>query len=232
MIETLHNGFPLDRFTPPSPIFQMGSGLFKLGDQGEGGGGFRGWIDELKVLVHNVSAEVACNHAQGTLIQVDDNPQWEETARLYPEWAHVELTQALERSRPESDTTPSSSLFACFHNYQSDYAAHLKNRPEGTLGLRDALIFPEGPIRADLPRPDSSQNAFCLSCHHAAGKGGMGLEALELKPHLTAEIDPRRQPNQPPRRVFGNIPAHWIEGSPDTALQAPSSGIIIDRWIQ
>ena len=229
-IELLYNGFPFDRFTSPFPLFQMHEGSFKIGEKGEQGAGFRGWIDELKVLVHPVSPEVACNHAHGTLIQVNDHPHWLSVAQKYPQWAHLELAQHLNQLTNSRSSRSSSSHFACFHNYQDDYRAHLKNRPEGTVGLRETLTFPEGPVVADAPRPDSSQNAFCLSCHHIDGKGGLGLEALTFNPTLTADVDPRRQPHQPPRRVFGNIPAHWIDGSPEVAIQAPAEGVIIDHW--
>ena len=231
-VETLHNGYPIDRFTPQAPLFRIREGQLILGARGPKGAGFRGWIDDFKVLAHDVDAEVACNHAFGTLIYLEDQPVWSVHAERYPRWAHAELAETLtEPLRLTIAPHPESALFACYHNYQRDYAAHLKNLPQGVHGVRDTLLFPEGPVRADVPRPDSSQNAFCLSCHHEAGKNGLGLDALTYQSELTAEMDPRRQPHQPPRRVFGNIPARWIEGSPDAALQAPVEGFLIDRWL-
>jgi len=120
---------------------------------------------------------------------------------------------------------PAGSTFACFLDLDRDYGAHLQNLPEGTEGMRMAIHFPEGPVRYGAPRPDSSGNGFCLSCHTAEGKGAMGLGALEYRPDVRAEDDPRRQPMQPPRRVFGNIPAGWLEGGPAEAIVAPPEGL-------
>ena len=68
------------------------------------------------------------------------------------------------------------------------------------------------------------------------GVGALHTDALVADPSLLAEDDPRRQPHQPPRRVFGNIPAGWIAegegpGSPDEAFQAPDEGALIDAWL-
>ena len=68
------------------------------------------------------------------------------------------------------------------------------------------------------------------------GQGGLTLEALAYDSDTLAEDDLRRQPSQPPRRVFGNIPAGWIPaghgpGSPTTASQTPAEGQLIDCWV-
>ena len=54
-------------------------------------------------------------------------------------------------------------------------------------------------------------------------------------PQWTAEEDPRRQPLQGLRRVFGNVPGDWIPpgagpGSPAQATVAPPEGLLVDRW--
>lgn len=101
---------------------------------------------------------------------------------------------------------------------------------------REAINAPAGPVHAGEPRPDASINAFCLDCHHAEGKGGRGLDALSYDGSTVAEHDRRRQPLQPPRRVFGYIPAGWIPsgpgpGGPDQAMQASPEGLLIDAWV-
>lgn len=222
-IELLHDGFPFDRFEAEAPMFLPEEGTFEVGHRGSESAGFRGWVDELKVLAHDVGAEVACNHAFGTLVRVESDESWAAVADRYPAWAHDALAAQLG--------DPEGSRYACFHDYTDDYAAHLRNIPAGTVGLREALTFPEGPILAGAPRPDSSENSFCLSCHTDEGKGGLGIDALTLNPDLLAEHDPRRQPSQPPRRVFGNIPANWLEGSPAEAMKAPPEGVLVDRWL-
>ncbi len=219
----LVDGFALDRFTAEEPIFGMLEGDFVVGQAGSPAWGFRGWIDDLVVLAHDVNPEVACNHAGGTLVRWEEAP-----SSAYPAWAHAEIAALTGGT--------SSDRYSCFSDHSDDYAAHLGNLPEGSTSLRQAITFPEGPLRVGAPRPDSAHNAFCLTCHEQSGLGGLSLQALELQPGLLAEDDPRRQPLQPPRRVFGNIPAGWIPpgpgaGSPTEASQAPEEGLLIDPWL-
>ncbi len=227
-VTLLHDGFALDRFQSERPLFQMVPGVFRVGERGPEAAGWRGWIDDLVVLAHDVSPEVACNHALGTLVRVEANEAWASHGARYPVWAHAEVATAAGQ--------PEGGVYACYHSFSADYAAHLANIPGGTQPVRERIIFPEGPLKAGVPRPDSSKNAFCLTCHHADGRGGLSLEALVLKPGVLAEHDRRRQPMQPPRRVFGNIPAGWIPpghgpGSPKEATVAPPEGALIDRWV-
>lgn len=222
-IELIYNGFPFDRFESEQEVFLMTEGHFVVGYHGEQNAGFRGWIDELKVLAHDVNPEVMCNHGLGTLVRIEDHPHWLASAEKYPDWAHHSLSSHLG--------DPLSTRYACYHDYRHDFAAHLQNIPRGTDRLRELLIFPEGPLRLGEPRPDSSENSFCLSCHQANGLGGLSLKALEYRSEMPTELDPRRQPTQPPRRVFGHIPADWLSGSPEEALVAPNEGILIDSWL-
>ncbi len=228
-VTLLHDGYPLDRFEAGTPLFTMAPGALTLGFSGSERGGFEGWIDELKVLAHAVNPEVACNHAFGTVVRVDGHDGWREIAGRYPAWAHAEVALA-------SGGEGGGASYACFHDYSTDYAANLRNLPPGTNGVREAINFPEGPLRAGVPRPDSTSNAFCLGCHHARGQGGLSIEALVLDPNTPAELDPRRQPLQPPARVFGNVPAHWVApgagpGSPAQAFRAPPEGVLVDPWL-
>ncbi len=224
-VTLLVDGLAVDRWTAEAPVFQMVEGDFVVGQAGEVAWGVRGWIDDLVVLAHDVDVEVACNHAGGTLARVDGG-DWAGIASRHPSWAHDEVAAAAGTTGP----------FVCFTDLSADYGAHLANLPAELTSVRSAIHFPEGPLMAGAPRPDSSENAFCLSCHTSEGRGAMGLEALEFRPNVMAEDDPRRQPMQPPRRVFGNIPAGWIppgvgEGSPAEATVAPLEGALIDRWV-
>ncbi|MCA9575048.1 MAG: hypothetical protein KC668_06415 [Myxococcales bacterium] len=228
----LVDGFPFDRFDSGRPFFLLPEGTLALGRgpdrlAGDADAGVRGWVDDFKVLAHDVDLEIACNHAGGTLVALSGDTL-ASTAAIYPEWAHAEVAQSVRRE--------AGGRYACFHDYSADNAATLANIPAGAESLRNTIIFPEGPLRAGVPRPDSSDNAFCLSCHSSSGVGPMGLEALALHPGVNLEDDPRRQPHQPPRRVFGNIPGGWIpagegEGSPDEPMRAPPEGVLIDRWV-
>jgi hypothetical protein len=171
---------------------------------------------------------VACNHARGTLVRADAPGPWADLAARYPDATHAQIAAAAGEAP--------SARFACFHDYTDDLAANLANVPAGTTSIRGAIHAPDGPLRAGAPRPDTTANRFCLDCHTEEGRGGLGLEALAARPDLDAEHDPRRQPLQPPRRVFGNVPAGWISpgpgpGGPATHVQAPPEGLLIDRWV-
>jgi len=227
-VTLLLDGYPVDHFKTAKPLFSLGRGTLVVGRSGASWTGVRGWVDDFVVLAHDVNPEVACNHAGGTLIEVLDNPTWTEVASAYPRWAHEALSARVGAS--------AEARFACMVDYTTDYGAHLGSVPPGTRGIRDTVNFPEGPLRAGVPRPDSTANDFCLSCHHEAGQGGLSLEALVFQADTMLEHDARRQPTQPPRRVFGNIPAGWIPegqgpGSPTEALQAPPEGALIDLWV-
>ena len=217
------DGMTYDRFEAKSALFELKEGNVTLGMMSDQGAGFRGWVDDFKILAHAVGPEVLCNHAHGTLIQISDSVEWDAHASNYPMWAHEEIAQQVNESM--------DTRFACYHDYRADFMAHLKNIPEGTISIRENILFPEGPIYADLPRPDSSKNTFCLSCHTSDGKGGLDLKALEYREEINAIDDQRRQPSQPPARVHGNIPANWLNHSPAEALQAPVEGMMIDQWI-
>ncbi len=222
----LYDGFPLDRYQG-RPLFVPVEGDLVLGRYGDEGTGLRGWVDDLMVLLHDVDDEVACNHADGTLVEVNDSATWSSVAAAYPSWAHAQIGAAAH-----GDT---GGRFACYLDHSADRAAHLQNIPAGTTSVRQRVLFPEGPLAFGEPRPDSTANQFCLDCHEAEGKRGLSLAALELHPGVMAEDDARRQPLQPPRRVFGNIPAGWIPvgsgpGGPSAALQAPPEGVLIDQW--
>ncbi len=224
-IEVLVDGFPLDRWQAPRALFGLVPGNLTVGAI-HAGQGFRGWIDDLLVLAHDVNAEVACNHARGTLIRVESDSDWVTVAARYPDWAHDSVMM----------TDMPGSRYACLHDYEADDRVHLGAIPAGTRSVRTAILSPEGMVRAGAPRPDSRDNPFCLSCHHEDGKGGLGLAALAPMPGVPAELDRRRQPHQPPARVHGVIPRRWIRpgpgpGGPDTSLVAPPEGALVDRWL-
>jgi len=223
----LVNGFPLDRYRAAAPIFSFGKGDLVVGKSGKAWTGARAWIDDFHVLAHDVDAEVACNHASGTLVEVIDDATWSAVAGEYPQWAHDEVGEAVGASGAE---------FACVLDLTEDFGAHLANIPTGTRSLRTEFLFPEGPLRHGAPRPDSTQNAFCLTCHTDEGRGGLTVDALVYDANTVLEEDVRRQPSQPPRRVFGNVPGGWIpagagDGSPAAASVAPAEGFLIDQWV-
>ena len=228
-IDTYVNGYLADSYDSSGALFQLSPGELTVGASPNSNQDFKGWIDEFKVFAENVNPEVACNHALGTVVGVRNNAPtaWSNKANAYPNSSHRRITNLL---RDSGEST--FRRYTCYADYSDDYAAHLGNIPNGLESVRDAINFPEGPIVHSEPRPDSSENAFCLSCHVAGAPAGLGLDALELRPRVLARDDERRQPMQPDPRVFGNIPAGWINSEPARSFVAdPREGYQIDRLL-
>lgn len=221
------DGFRVD-LTAGVP-FALTPGLLYLGDAPDGGHeGFRGWVDEFKLFAYEPAEEVKCNHARGTLMGITPvtGEPWQSLAPLYPGSAH----QAISAELAANGFQPYSQ-YVCYHDYDQPMNAspQLATDPE-LFPLRHCLVFPEKPLRFDVERPDSSSNAFCLTCHHAAGRHGLGLAALDPgAPGVELQNDPRRQPMMPPRVMFGNVPVYYFGSGPDQHLSTVDH--LIDRYV-
>jgi hypothetical protein len=212
-VEVWVDGFLAATHTMSAPGLRPVEGTLRLG------GGFRGWVDEWKLIGRALDAEVACNHARGTLLEVGPHAAraWHDLAARYPGWAHDRIGARLG--------APPGTRYACFLDADTDAV------PTGTTSVRDALLFPEGPLLAGQPRPDSSGNPFCLTCHVAGHAPSLAPEALLPDPTLVLEDDMRRQPMQPPARIHGVLPAGLFgPGAPALDLLAPPEGAPLDPW--
>ncbi len=233
-ISTLINGMVINTYSPNNPLFVLEQGDLLVG-QGSVNG-FRGWIDDFKIFAENINAEVACNHANGTLTGVTDSAPalWQNIADDYPTSTHNAITATLIANRTiAGHTITTHNEYVCYRDYSADYAAHLANIPSGLVNIRESINFPEGPLYRNRPRPNSTQNNFCLSCHSPDGNAGLSTNALILNNSVNAPNDPRRQPLQPDPVVFGNIPQNWLgNGLPPEAFVAdPVNGFRIDQLI-
>ncbi|MFO0727563.1 MAG: hypothetical protein U1E65_27545 [Myxococcota bacterium] len=206
-------------------LFRLVPGTFTLGAAG-GKGGFAGWYDELKVLAHPVDLETLCNHAHGSLVGVSlKSSPWYAYANNYPASAHAEISAAL--TAHGKATYP---RYACWHDHTGDHRASRFSQPPETTSVRGDLHFPEGPLVFGQPRPDSASNAFCRSCHTLDQPPGLSVAAL-VGNGQAMEQDLRRQPMQPRRLIFGNIPANYVgPGLPSAPLSAPPGGTLLDQW--
>lgn len=218
-VTVLYNGYALEDVRIEEGFLKITEGDLVVG----GSGGFRGWVDDFKVFAQKMNPELACNHAGGTLIGVDANSEWQAVADRYPQSSHGAIAQRVSASGRQT-----SSRFACYTNYQDTHGIDVNVIPAGTVSIREALNFPEGPVVHDQPRPDSTQNQFCLSCHTSQSTDGLSLTALALDASLMASDDPRRQPNQHLRMVHGNIPEGWLNGRVARATQAGREGFLLD----
>ncbi len=229
-VEFLFDGLPYSRWQhSTTSLFQLAAGTLTVG---AAAGGFRGWIDDLKLFAHTVDPETACNHAGGTLVGLTTGYSgvWETNfADRFPAWAHDRITLALKHRGEDS-----SPQYANFHDYVHDHGAHRNNLPAYTVHLREAVHFPEGPLCWNAPRPDTRTNQFCISCHTSAGFAGLGLGALAFQ-STPAATDPRRQPSQPPALLHGWISRGLVQGDigaqPPVAFAAPTGGTSTDAMM-
>lgn len=231
------NGLVFNRWQDGyTSLFQVPAGALTLGRPNSTTiNGFVGWLDDFKMIAHGVDIETACNHANGTLIGLPSTytGDWKtKFADRFPSWTHDVITTALKNN---GETT--YPKYACYYNYLQDDMAHRFTIPAGTVSVRQSIHFPEGPLYHDKPRPHSVQNQFCVTCHvtpaGGAGNAGLDLDAITFDNTFNADQDPRRQPMQPNRRIYGTIPAGLIDttGLPSTATALSSAGQLIDQWM-
>jgi hypothetical protein len=169
---------------------------------------------------------MACNQAYGTLVGIDSGDPHYPYADSYPETTHSLIQR-------ESGTA--FARYFCEMNIPSaasDAGARLCVDKIRTTGfeasgqcVRNRYLFPEGPLYYNAPRPDSQGNTSCLRCHvdkHPAPS----LSLSALYPGTgPEEQDPRRQPMQWPRELFGNIPASHVGNAPPQ----PQLGLALDE---
>ncbi|TDF34438.1 hypothetical protein EYS14_24445 [Alteromonadaceae bacterium M269] len=213
-VETYVNGNRVNTFnanTPPIELTRAGSSSrnFDVGiTQAGGTNDFNGWIDEVKIFAEEVNYEVACNRAAGTLVGVPAGSPARfrnMASNRVPADTHADITRILN-----SNGETSYPQYLCHQDYTGDLAAHRSNIPPALRSVADSINFPEGPLVYNAPRPDSTENQFCLSCHERNGQQGLDLGALSLRRNVNAIDDNRRQPLQPEPAVYGHIPRGWL----------------------
>lgn len=212
---------------------QLTPGAFAVGGR-VGASGFSGWIDEIKVTNDDPNIEVKCNHARGTIIGnpsgTQKNLKISAIASLYPPMSQNELKSGLQ-----IDTSGYSELL-CYTQYNVD-GIDRPRIPTSTESLRQSYLFPEGPLRFNSPRPNSTGNKFCLSCHvspYLDPRVPASLSLMALVPGtLSLEEDRRRQPMEALRLTRGFIPANYFgTGLPAGSLtDQPGLGHLRDAWI-
>jgi hypothetical protein len=191
--------------------------------------GFRGWVDELRVVSGGRDPESVCNLAHGTLRGLDavDNAADFAHAGNYPRTSHEEIRARLtsayrpswERYRCEPFSARTQSCFRTLHH------------PGGmdSACVREGLLFPEGPLYHDLPRPDSRANLFCQTCHmkrHPTPSLRITSPLGAGEPTAVLSEDARRQPVQAPVRIHGFLPRALLGFNED--IEAPPEGLPLD----
>ena len=195
--------------------------------------GFHGWIDSFKVIgqAQGMKDEEICNHALGSVVALNANID-----PMSPTFRKASSIPSIFHDRIRRASGNAASLYACFDaNKNQDGWVDLNALPTEVVSLRHRLLMPEGPMVFNLPRPDSSSNTFCLSCHSDDGTGrrpsSLLVDVLRLNSSVPKASDPRRQPVEPPAKVFGNLPARTWGSYPLANEVAPAEGKLIDEYI-
>ena len=231
------DGYLLASVVSAEPLFRLLPGRLTVGAVA---GGFRGWLDDLKVVGRAPGPEVLCNHARGTLIGVEDGDALDARSRAHPTDAHAAITALLpvryhfpryacERPIPQPVDVWDAADHGHYHCLGKTRRLDAHPRPERCV--RPALLFPEGPLVFGQVRPSSLGNPFCLSCH-TDDHPSVTLRATDaLSPGAEPmHLDLRRQPLQNSPRIFGNVPALLFGGLPLLPFSTPPEGVFLDAY--
>ncbi|MCY1019114.1 hypothetical protein [Pyxidicoccus sp. MSG2] len=199
---------------------------------------FYGWVDELRIYAvssaevrQTWTEELICNQALGTTVDLSQRE---------PEVWHP----ALERLRMRSSLYPGFRRSICEQmrlgsyveplDYPAQYGEHLcidrvhKNpNPQPSLAARCMRSGMMGlpVLQAAVPRPDTSTNPFCLSCHTGtAPLPGLRPGALTAGSGSRFQ-DRRRQPMNVPA-VMGGVVPPWLT----TGINQPDGTRTLDHY--
>ncbi|NQZ00776.1 MAG: hypothetical protein HRT45_08920 [Bdellovibrionales bacterium] len=203
--------------------------------------GIYGWVDEFKVIARDPTDEETCNYARGTLARVTNNNFWAHKAdNLYSEYWQGKVADTVGESRNNS--------YVCYVNYgnttmrdltPNEVYAQLDRIPAGLVSIREKHITENKALIYNQPRPAQDTNRFCLSCHisdndevrDGVSSRELGISAFRLVNNLPTQLDPRRQPLQPPGLMGGNIPANYFgPGKPAQRIRSTTPSHV-DQWL-
>ena len=246
-VTVLVDGNPIGE-QPFATAVSLGAGArVLLGGDGDDLAGARGWFDELRVVIagahsqleHVESVELLCNYARGTMAALDARSRHFVTAAQHPAVRARAETLGLR--------IDAEDRLHCVTDYTHDLAVAIP-LPIGEQSLRRQILEERAGnarLHAGAPRPDTTTNGFCLSCH-AEAEGdphrpeGLTLDALTAGA-VPVEDDPRTQPAQPysrwgePATVEGIVPQGWFTSIHGVAVPVvrrtlPGSYPILD-WV-
>lgn len=152
--------------------------------------------------------EVLCNHAGGTLFVASSGTLYSNAASYQQPFALGEISRLLSKA---GKPLASGQRVACYVNYRDELGASHRDAITGATSIRQAILMPEGALVANLPRPDTHANAFCVSCHSVEPSTWRPLSLKALVPGTSLAHqqmlymwqDSRRQPLQVPRYIYG-----------------------------
>ena len=223
----LVNGMKVGAINNRLSLVRLSSGSLHIGRSTHPDAiGLRGWIDDFIMMMGNPTPEFKCNEAGGFLAGLKDNSIYSRFSSLYPVSAHREISEILMNGGFDTHAN-----YICYHNYMDrDGLPRGFQDSDKVERISDKIHFPEKDFKFNKPRPDSTENQFCLSCHRADRPHGLGLEALRVGSHPLS-FDTRRQPDMHPMFMSGNLPKNFYgQNIPDKHLQLPASGIQVSDF--
>lgn len=229
-VQIFVDGYLLSSILSNKSLLRVKQGNFVLGKSGTTNG-VAGWLDDFKVIQDLPSPEVVCNHAYGTLVGTNESagPRFQR-ASLYPSASHQAVSALLTPTRTTFARYVCETPFLAEPRQCIDRVRGQKPAPAGNPCVRDAILFPQGPLYANRKRPNTQGNAFCTSCHSA------GDPVVSMRPGMALSLgtvnldqDPRRQPVMSERLLFGNIPLSMFGLTGQ--VTAPPAGLAIDGYV-
>ena len=217
-IDVYLNGFLHQRISkePTNRALLLDTGDITLGSPDPAVAGIRGWYDNFFLTARKlVNPQEACVHALGSMVRISG------TGEGLPS-AHADIAARLN--------DPGGTQYACATDYEGEDFSFLLDIPEQQhVGGRLNNIKP---LHFGQPRPDESNNAFCLICHtDNSVTDSLAVSALELGP-LPVELDPRRQPLQPFPAMIGHIPENWLDTHmPPQSLSTEGEWLLVDEVV-
>lgn len=177
---------------------------------------FKGWVDEFKLIAENFNdlPEYACNQAHGSLYGVnaryarayerlgaypDDTPRY---YRIYIVNNKLSKLYSYRRFGCEQNIQPLDSR----KKPRATWCVGRENKFKTCMG-EDIVAGAHGELFSDQPRPDQTNNKFCLYCHSNDSElDGMDVDRSLSESGVDAPYDPRRQPSQAPMIMNGSLP--------------------------
>ncbi|RKG98760.1 hypothetical protein [Corallococcus carmarthensis] len=207
------NGWTWMTLSDPGPDFVRGQARLP----------FQGWVDELRIYALSPGDasrpwvdELMCNQALGTTVNLAFrkyelySPVLEALRTRALQYPNAAGWRLCEQMRLESYVEPL--------DYPAQSGEHLcidrvHKNPNPVQEWRErcmrSSMMAMPALEADVPRPDTSGNAFCQSCHTpSAPLPGLRMGALSAGTVRRYE-DPRRQPMNVPAVLGGTVPP-WL----------------------
>lgn len=180
--------------------------------------GYRGWVDEFKIINLDkvqYKTEDYCNHALGTIVRIKESDlqgNSDVLKRLSEKAMKYKLIPQSDGYLHYCEQSREIYSLTAMERGEEQYCIDKIRKPKDPLqqercGRFHILAAKVLELKPGVPRPSFMDTEFCLRCHNRNSPNIlMQLPALMENFGLNREVDPRRQPLDPPARIYGNHP--------------------------